>query len=562
MQSLQIGRKIASYTGVKLNAGKNAAGKDVVFFAGSSLGYVLEIDHPHGTKEMANRILASLACRGVQYQPFTSLKTPIDPAAEIGDGVSVSGKLATIWSLKQPHSRIMASDVSAPYDAELNHEWKYTPREVRQYKRESAYTRANLKLSKDQILSEVSRASGAESRIDQRVDSLAFSVSGANGTSVFTLTDGATTLNTTSFDITVKAMNVKGTLTATQIAAGAITLGKLAGDAKAKITASGGQIYKSVATNSVPTAPTSWVSDESGDQNKWTRIRPEYSSSYKYLFTAYQRLDADDVYTCTTPKRDKTTTVIDGGNIITGSITADKISVTDLSALNATIGGWSIESRRLSKGGGSDDLSRVQINAPAAPTDSSNAIAVAYRESTEDSFSTKFSVTYGGKLKCTDVNITGGDLGGATITPHSFGGITIASTGIYSGQLIVPGSNIEPLSVTAAQLADATISAAKIAASAIEETQLATNAVSAAKIAANAVTTAKTDSTIQNRLTYANNYNNATAYGTANYPTYFTAGTVTAKAGLYADTVFNFKGNTISVKHITIDGVQYNLLGY
>lgn len=39
---------------------------------------------------------------------------------------------------------------------------------------------------------------------------------------------------------------------------------------------------------------------------------------------------------------DTNKTYINGGKIATGSITADKLSVTDLSALNATIGGWTI----------------------------------------------------------------------------------------------------------------------------------------------------------------------------------------------------------------------------
>lgn len=39
---------------------------------------------------------------------------------------------------------------------------------------------------------------------------------------------------------------------------------------------------------------------------------------------------------------DTSKTYINGGKIATGSITADKLSVTDLSALNATIGGWTI----------------------------------------------------------------------------------------------------------------------------------------------------------------------------------------------------------------------------
>lgn len=41
-------------------------------------------------------------------------------------------------------------------------------------------------------------------------------------------------------------------------------------------------------------------------------------------------------------------TVIHGGNILTGTIDADKLNVKDLSALNATIGGWNIQKDMLS----------------------------------------------------------------------------------------------------------------------------------------------------------------------------------------------------------------------
>lgn len=46
---------------------------------------------------------------------------------------------------------------------------------------------------------------------------------------------------------------------------------------------------------------------------------------------------------------DNNITYIDGGKIYTGSITADKIDVDDLSALEATIGGWDIESGEINK---------------------------------------------------------------------------------------------------------------------------------------------------------------------------------------------------------------------
>lgn len=96
-------------------------------------------------------------------------------------------------------------------------------------------------------------------------------------------------------------------------------------------------IYKSMpsGTNTVP-AYTTWVTNASGDQNTWTTTRPVYDSAYPVLFVATQRQSMDQaggtVCTCTTPVKDQTTTVIDGGHITTGTIDASVVNVTNINA--------------------------------------------------------------------------------------------------------------------------------------------------------------------------------------------------------------------------------------
>lgn len=580
-ESLQVGRRIAAYTGVIVHAGKDAKGKDRKYSAGSTSGYVLEFDNPYGTQDMAYRVLASLRARNVPYQPFTSGRTIYDPAAEIGDSATVNEASAVIWSVKTPHSDLMLADVSAPYNEELDHEFKYEPRSVRQFKRESAYTRSRLALNEDSIQLEVLRRTemGKElgSRIDMRLNSITLSVSSLNGSSTFTLKDGTTTLDTKTLDLTVEAVNVHGTLTASQIAAGAISIGKLDADAKSKLvvssqsrtqyylstsssTATGGSwsntypsnpsgkyiwtrerttvtyadgttddkyspsengrydkgtnealersriIYRSTSGGTAPAAPTEWVTDNTGEQNKWTMVRPEYSKDYPALYVATQRETVTGTFSVTTPKLDATTTVIDGAHIITGTIDADKISVTDLSAFGATIGGWRIQTSRLDK---ETDLARVRILAPSAPSSSDNAISVATRETTEDSFSTKFSVTYGGKVTCSDIKITGGEMtggtvGGASVGAHSFGGASIPSSGAYAGKLRLTSDNMPNGIINTAE-----------------------------KIAANILTTAQMVAAIGTSLGNADNYAAATVSGTSSFPTYFKAGYITANNWIY-----------------------------
>lgn len=74
------------------------------------------------------------------------------------------------------------------------------------------------------------------------------------------------------------------------------------------------------------TAETQVVDGETVDyQNTWTRKRPTYDTNYPVLFIAKQRKAVDGTITCTTPIKDDTTTVIDGGHIITGTLDASAI---------------------------------------------------------------------------------------------------------------------------------------------------------------------------------------------------------------------------------------------
>lgn len=102
-------------------------------------------------------------------------------------------------------------------------------------------------------------------------------------------------------------------------------------------------IYKSApsGTNSLP-AYTTWVTNAAGGQGTWTTTRPVYDSAYPVLFVATQRQSMDQaggtVCTCTTPVKDQTTTVIDGGHITTGTIDASVVNVTNINADNIETG--------------------------------------------------------------------------------------------------------------------------------------------------------------------------------------------------------------------------------
>lgn len=99
------------------------------------------------------------------------------------------------------------------------------------------------------------------------------------------------------------------------------------------------RIYKSAAsgTNSI-TGTTTWVTSVTDAQNAWTTKRPTYNSNYPVLFTAIQKQTVSQyanngtTCTCTTPVKDDTLTIIDGGHITTGTIDAARIAANSITA--------------------------------------------------------------------------------------------------------------------------------------------------------------------------------------------------------------------------------------
>ena len=114
-------------------------------------------------------------------------------------------------------------------------------------------------------------------------------------------------------------------------------------------------IYKSAASGtSTMSGTTTWVTTSTDSQGVWTTTRPTYNTSYPVLFIATQIQTVSQSGTtacsCTTPVIDYTTTVIDGGHISTGTISADRIAANSIavSKLTGTITGglnntWSID---------------------------------------------------------------------------------------------------------------------------------------------------------------------------------------------------------------------------
>ena len=105
----------------------------VSYTAGNDLGRSITISCPWGTQKMAEDLLERFLY--YRYQPYTAASAAIDPAAEIGDYVTTDDFYGGIFSQSITFGRRFVSDLSAPGENEVDHEYPYQSRESRETSR-------------------------------------------------------------------------------------------------------------------------------------------------------------------------------------------------------------------------------------------------------------------------------------------------------------------------------------------------------------------------------------------------------------------------------------------
>lgn len=143
------------YTKVIIYVGTDEEGNPVFFEAGDDSGRTLETNNEWGTQEMANNILARLY--GFQYQPYTAQGAHVDPSAELGDGVTVNALYSGIYSQDTTFTALMKSDISAPVDEEIDHEYGFESQTDRAFTRMVRNTKSGIYQNAFEIKSEVQK---------------------------------------------------------------------------------------------------------------------------------------------------------------------------------------------------------------------------------------------------------------------------------------------------------------------------------------------------------------------------------------------------------------------
>lgn len=170
---------------------------DNYFTAGDDSGKTLELECPWASQAMADSILAKV--KNYDYQPLEADNALLDPAAEIGDAVTVGGYRSVLAQINTTFNNACAATISAPGSDEVDDEYPYKSHERREMERELARTRSLISKSSEEILLQVEGIAedleGQISSISVKLDSITLSVSNGSTSSTIELKAGETTIS-------------------------------------------------------------------------------------------------------------------------------------------------------------------------------------------------------------------------------------------------------------------------------------------------------------------------------------------------------------------------------
>lgn len=177
-----------------------------VVTAGDDTGLELSASCPHATQEMVNAILAQV--KGYQYRMLQADDANLDPAAELGDGITAGGIYSVISRINDDGSGY--SGVTAPGESEMEDEFPSAGPMTKEFQRKIAQTRAQIIKTAESI---ILRIEGDEESIQATLDLIdGFTVTDSSGTTKIkgsSLETGSIAANSISAD----KLNLTGQIT-------------------------------------------------------------------------------------------------------------------------------------------------------------------------------------------------------------------------------------------------------------------------------------------------------------------------------------------------------------
>ena len=183
---------------------------DVVAVSGLDTGRTLTALQPDGTDAMAAAILAKVS--GYVHRGYEGRRALLDPAAELGDAVTVDGCYVPLIALDTTFDALLSPDISSPDADEIDDEYPYKSPTQRQIERNMAKTRSLITKTSEAITLRVDGLDSKYTALQVTVDGV--TVKDASGT---TLIKGSSIETST---LKVSAANITGTLVIGQLPSG------------------------------------------------------------------------------------------------------------------------------------------------------------------------------------------------------------------------------------------------------------------------------------------------------------------------------------------------------
>ena len=251
VESFDVSPQFNGYSGIEIT---DENGNPVL--VGDNTGRIISI--PGITSTQAENILAELQSTAFRYQPHETQGALLNPAAELGDGVTINGTYSGIYKMNKQFSPLMQADISAPQDEELDHEYPYQPKQDRVYQRAIAENKSQISLTQEQIQSEVTRATNSENQLRSSITQTATNIN-AEVSKKVTADTGTTSQNTFGWNLTSSSW---------RLYSGGKTVFKATKDGvevTGKITASSGKIGGfTIGSNSITTNDQTWNGHKQG----------------------------------------------------------------------------------------------------------------------------------------------------------------------------------------------------------------------------------------------------------------------------------------------------------
>lgn len=321
-KSITLGIKNPPITKVILS-GDN----DAVFTAGDDSGQVLETFVPTATQQMANDILSKV--QGFEYQGYTANNAFLPPTIELGDGITVGGVYGVLASREYSFTPKMTETVSAPYKTEEDHEYGYTGNYAQDIKNkvQQGQLYYGTRISKKNGL-EIVKTDGTieKSRVTLNSDLLAFY--NDNGQEAFYFDSATGVFRLTQYANVEDALDGSQAFSKLELTAHQLTLEM--NDAKGNISSL--QITASQLQSQITDANNNISAIEQYAKSIRLSVSNGYETSTITLTANGVAISSGSItFTGAVTFLDLSTsgsTVINGNNITTGTISANRLNLT------------------------------------------------------------------------------------------------------------------------------------------------------------------------------------------------------------------------------------------